>query len=219
MKDKSSGIRLQVPVSRMRKITSRFSASMRSLPPQPDRGFALLITLVVISVVLSIGLSLLQITVKQISLSSIARESEVALYAANAAVECMQYHRAQPSTRADLLNEGSGAWPPVLQCADTNPLDHEETTIVNGTSGVFLYKYWYQYDLSSNNSCFEGSIYMADMRGADEDIEQDITGEGLAAISCNAGEVCTTIFARGYNRPCSQLESLFTVQRELTIEY
>lgn len=210
----------------MREIAEGFCAAIGSASlktknwqPQTNGGFALLITLVVISILLSIGLALLQITLKQISFSSIARESEVALYAANAAVECMQYHRAQPSTREALLNEGSGQWPPILQCADGNPYDSTETTLVDGTSGIYLYNYWYQYDLDSNNTCFEGSLYIADMRDASEDIEEDITGEGLSTISCEAGEICTTIFARGYNRPCDQLQSLFTVQRELTIEY
>ena len=228
MRNREQVLSFKFLVLSLRKIAKRFFGALHVSSPHPkpytlnpNRGFALLITLVVISILLSIGLSLLQITLKQISFSSIARESEVALYAANSAIECMQYHRAQPGTRSDLLNEGSGDWPPVLECADTNPLDQQETTLINGASGVFLYNYWYQYDLSANNTCIEASIYMADMRDATSDIDQDITGagEGLSTISCDSGEICTTIFARGYNRPCSQLDSLFTVQRELTIEY
>lgn len=183
------------------------------------RGFALLITLVVVSIVLAVGLSLLQVTMKQLSLSSMARESEIAIYAANTGLECMQYARAH---KRDEFISGP-ATPPDVDCADTdsNPEHTSETTLINGDSGVFLYKYAYQYDLPANETCVDVSLYMADMREATADIGEDISAqnEGLPIISCREGTVCTTIFSRGYNRPCDQLNSIFTVQRELTIEY
>ncbi len=56
-------------------------------------GFALLLTLIISSVALSIGLSLLDITVKQLSLGATARESEIAFQVAATAMNCLQFAR------------------------------------------------------------------------------------------------------------------------------
>ena len=192
-----------------------------------NEGFALLLTLVVISVVLAIGLSLLQITVKQLSLSSLARESTVAIYSANTGIECMQYHRSVPATRAKFLRDDEINWPPSVQCADENPTWTQTQTLIDNDQGRFLYNYKYRYELAqgeagtADDACVETSLYIADMRSATADINYVVADEGLATIACdvNTSSICTTIFSRGFNRPCDQLDSIFTVQRELTITY
>lgn len=55
------------------------------------RGFALLIAVVLTSVLLSVGLALLDIAYKQVTLSSVARQSQYAFYAADSALECALY--------------------------------------------------------------------------------------------------------------------------------
>jgi len=190
-----------------------------------ESGFALLLTLVVISVVLAVGLSLLQVTVKQLSLSSISRESTIALYTANTGVECIQYWRSIPTYRSEFLSGPSN--PPTIQCADENPSWSETTTLIDGSSGRYLYNYLYRFDIDygtaevTDDVCLETSLYIADLESASADIDEDISsaGEGLVTLNCQAGGICTTIFSRGFNRPCDQLDSIFTVQRELTIEY
>ena len=190
-------------------------------------GFALLLTLVVISIVLAVGLSLLQITVKQLSLSSIARESTVAIYAANSGIECIQYHRLVPETLEKFLRDDTVGWPPTVQCADVNPTWTATQTLIDNDQGRFLYNYKYRYELDQGSSgtaddaCMEVSLYVADMRQATANIDYTVADEGLATISCNANtaSVCTTIFSRGFNRPCDQLNSIFTVQREFTVTY
>lgn len=59
------------------------------------RGFTLLISVVLASVVLAIGLALLDIAYKQVILSSSARNSQYAFYAADAALECALYYDQQ----------------------------------------------------------------------------------------------------------------------------
>lgn len=196
-----------------------------------ESGFALLLTLVIITVILAVGLTLLQITMKQLSLSAIARESEIAFFAASTGIECMQYWRSFPPTRAALLKEDwdgqayDPSEPTYLNCADTPPVSYEEVTDLIDNN---VYGYKYTYNLSYNpltttdDTCVDTSIYLIDLREESSDIDEDISGlgEGLQEISCDAGTVCTTIFSRGYNRPCGAgLNSIFTVQRELTIEY
>lgn len=54
-------------------------------------GFTLLLALLISSIVLAISLSVFGIIIREISLSTSARESRLAFYAANAGVECAIY--------------------------------------------------------------------------------------------------------------------------------
>lgn len=58
----------------------------------PHRGFTLLIALVLTSVVLAVGIALLDIAYKQILLASSAKNSQYAFYAADSALECALYY-------------------------------------------------------------------------------------------------------------------------------
>lgn len=182
-----------------------------------EKGFALLITLVVVSVVLAIGLSLLFVTNKQYLLAVTAIESEKSFQAAQVGLECMRYHRGQPATKSQLLKEG-GATPPSLSCAGQSSANLAQATTIYNDSGRLLYNYRYQYVIDGE-LCVEPSLYVADLRGATTDLNYNVTGEGLGTIECTAGTICTVVFARGYNRPCDQLDSIFTIQREITIQY
>lgn len=192
----------------------------KSLGKDKD-GFALLITLVVISIILAIGLSLLFVTTKQYLLAVTANESEKAFQSAQIGLECMRYWRDEDSVRAKLLRDDLDNWPPSLSCAETSPNSPpgvQATTLYN-SSGSYLYRYRYQYDFN-NNRCAETSMYIADVRDSSEDLSYGpVTGEGFSTIECRSGTVCTVIFARGYNRPCDSLDSIYTIQRETTIEY
>lgn len=184
-----------------------------------EDGFALLITLVVVSVVLAVGLSLLFVTTKQHELAVAASESEKAFQAANIGLECMRYHRAQPDTLKTLLREG-GTWPPSLSCAGVVPNSPPgvQGSTLYSQNNQLLYSYKYTYT-TSIGQCIETSMYLADVRTATADFSYNISGEGLASISCTAGTICTAVFSRGYNRPCNQLNSIFTIQREITIQF
>lgn len=60
-----------------------------------QRGFALLIALVLTSVVLALGMALLDIAYKQVVLSSSAKNSQYAFYNADSALECALYYDQQ----------------------------------------------------------------------------------------------------------------------------
>ena len=53
-----------------------------------NRGFTLLYAVLVSSLMLSIGLAIFNITIKELLLSSAARESQFAFYAADTGIEC-----------------------------------------------------------------------------------------------------------------------------------
>lgn len=191
-----------------------------------NQGFALLITLVVVSIILAIGLSLLFVTTKQYLLAVTATQSELAFQAAQVGLECMRWHRAQPATLNKLLRDDLVSWPPSLNCAgvtpNTPPGIDADTIYTNDTLRQYLYKYEYFYTVGGNQ-CINTSIYVSNLRsstttGFTRPIPSS-EDEGLSEITCAAGSVCTTIFSRGYNRPCNQLNSIFTIQREITIDY
>ncbi|MEK7622040.1 MAG: hypothetical protein AAB415_02565 [Patescibacteria group bacterium] len=56
-----------------------------------SRGFAILYAVLMVSIVLTISLTLLDISYKQLVLSSINKESKIAYYAAVSALSCVNY--------------------------------------------------------------------------------------------------------------------------------
>lgn len=56
-----------------------------------SKGFALLFAVLTASLLLSIGLSIFSLTIKEISLSSYSRESQFSFYAADSGAECALY--------------------------------------------------------------------------------------------------------------------------------
>ncbi len=57
-----------------------------------QQGVAILFSVLLVSIVLTISLSLMNITYKQILLSLLARDSQLAFYTASSAAECTQYY-------------------------------------------------------------------------------------------------------------------------------
>ena len=55
------------------------------------RGFTLLIAVILSSVIASVGLALLEVTLKQVILASAATQSQYAFYNADTALECVLY--------------------------------------------------------------------------------------------------------------------------------
>lgn len=59
------------------------------------RGFTLLIAIILTSVLLAVGLSLIDTAYKQLILASTAKQSEIAFYLADSALECALYYDQQ----------------------------------------------------------------------------------------------------------------------------
>lgn len=64
---------------------------MHRTTPQKEKGFALLFTVLVVSILLAISLSISNITLRELVLSSTTRDSHIAFYAADTAYECALY--------------------------------------------------------------------------------------------------------------------------------
>ncbi len=183
---------------------------MNKLHYTTNTGFALLLAIIIASIALSIGLSMLHITLKQLSLGTTTKGSEIAFQAANAGMECLRYVRndqsaemfAGSSVQSDCLGGGF-----VIPNSGSNPQHriYRDDTINWITTG-------------GDALCVDMEIHLLDARGG----QVDYTFGSAGLKECFAGDVCTFGFSRGYNRSCSDIasgSSIFTVQRELTVEF
>jgi hypothetical protein len=62
------------------------------MPPSFQKGFTLLLSILVISMILSASLGMAQIALKENQLSSLVRESESAFHAADKGIDCALYY-------------------------------------------------------------------------------------------------------------------------------
>lgn len=193
----------------------------KSAPTQP--GFALLMTIVVVSVVIAIGLTVLDLSVKQVRLSTNAKDSEIAFHAANGGIECAQYWRRASSSQ---MERGQSISP---RCFNTNVGVNTVSQITSGVSGdgaVYQYRYEFTWG-TPDTRCTQINTVVA---------SSTILGSGLTIDNatlvallpgypetgnkrCNPGEQCTLISVRGYNRDCSAVSGFGTVQREVLLQF
>lgn len=202
--------------------------------PAQQRGFALLLSIIIASVVLAIGVSILKVSVSQLELSATGRESEIALQASLSLTECLTYHRysndvqftARPGDPAvDVRNTRGKRNAPPIRCMHSEPFASYAEILKNGDDGHIV-KYHYTYDwgdIIDAEQCSSGDMYvMVPKKG--EDIQHvflntSVGPAGDGNKTCTDGNICTIWITQGYNRPCAELDSsLFTVQRELTTE-
>lgn len=185
---------------------------MTNLKTQQNTGFALLLTLVVVSVVLSIGLSLLDITLKQLVLSGTARDSEIAFHAAYAGIECAEYW-----VREDYTDFMGGSSPRLAQCINSDVAAAEPYS--SPASNVHKSTYTISWSVDGEDRCTNFDVFILDAETAEDDVTYDFSTIGYTSKTCTAGGVCTYMFSRGYNRACNELDSLQTVQREIVSQF
>lgn len=99
------------------------------------RGFALLFSVLVSSILLTIGLGIFSITYKELLLSSSDRESQIAFYAADTGTECALYWDIQ---HPDTLHSVFGL---VLSPATTSP-PNASNPIVCGNQDIITNGHW-----------------------------------------------------------------------------
>jgi hypothetical protein len=76
---------------------------------EAHRGFTLLYSVLIASILLSIGLAIFNITLKEFTLSSLGRESQFAFYAADTGIECALYW----DTKNNAFDPAVPAPPPI----------------------------------------------------------------------------------------------------------
>lgn len=194
-------------------------------------GFALLVSLVVVSVVVSVGLVMLDITTKQLQLSTNSVDSEVAFHAANAGAECALYWRDRANDEivgdpADLTIDPGGTIDDV-ECFDDDIGDIDSVSVLSDTDGE-IFKYNFSFDWSGVEGCTEIDMLVG---LADFDASGDLTLSYADTVThvpgypsgqdftCPASSQCTVVASRGYNKACADIDAIGTVQREVLLEF
>ncbi len=173
-----------------------------------NRGFALLLAMIVAGVVVSIGLSLLSITLKQLDLRMNTRGSEVAFQAAAAGMDCVRFLRNAYPTQ---FTEDGGTVP--VECFDLSGV-----TISDTDSVTWRQQFSTQLDWSTavGNRCLDIEVVVLNAT-ADA---RSYTPSGRPTITCDSGDICTTAWVAGYNTACTNISgNNNAVQRELTASF
>jgi len=170
-----------------------------------NTGFTLLLALLVSSIVLAISLGVFGIVVREISLSTSARESRLAFYAANSGIECAVYWdfvqgafaTSSPAPTTITCNNQSfdvGGWG---SCTPTACSSTGETK--NGLSTVN------QLTLSNESCAFEVEV-----------VKTCVSDTGACTTGNEPNKrILTTIRSRGHNT-CT---GGFVVERGLQAQY
>ncbi len=178
-------------------------------------GFSLLLAMIVASVALAIGLSLLDLSMKEIELAASSRDSEIAFQAANAGLECARYVRRSNTSailsQNDITSDCFGGSNTLTANASGNEVQYERE--VTG------------WDPSGNGTplCIRYDIYTVDNSGGSNPVAKSFVDQlGVTRNNfdqCQAGDICSVAIARGYNVPCADIGNVYTVQRELSAEF
>lgn len=189
-----------------------------------QRGFALLISLIVVGVVVSVGLTILDLTIKQLLLSTNSKDSEIALHAANAGLECAQYWR---NLKATDFEDGNSV---NVACFDKPAIAvTEDNSGITKTGSGNVHKYKFQFDWG-NVGAERCSMVTMVLFNSDSSVGNILEITNMNAVvsgypdgsskKCEAGGRCAVISVQGYNRPCANalLGSPGTLQREVLLE-
>lgn len=189
-------------------------------------GFALLMTLIVVSVVISIGLSVLDLSIKQVRLATNSRDSEAAFHAANAGVECARYTRRVNSNR---MENGQSITPLCFGSSASPNSVVEVTSGVSGDGEVYKYTYNISWGTTADPRCTEvvtmvatATAMVGGSAGAGlttNNMRTHIPAYTANSWRCEAGERCTVLSVQGYNRGCSASYGFGTVEREVLLQF
>jgi Tfp pilus assembly protein PilX len=81
-----------------------------------NRGFTVLFAVIVSALILAIGISIANITLKQIRISSLGRESQIAFYAADSGSECVIYYDLVEQAFGTSSLSGGATLPSTINC-------------------------------------------------------------------------------------------------------
>ena len=148
------------------------------------RGFALLIAMIFMTVLLSIGITLASLGYKQEVLASSGVESQYAFYAADTALECALYADQQQDD-FDYNTHSSTLQPNPIECDNLSA-----STISYSYNSSFL-EDEQEISFPASNRCADVTVYKY----------------ASPFISPNGTTVNTFIFSQGYDAPCSVVDS------------
>lgn len=153
-----------------------------------EKGFTLLFAVIVSTLVLAVGGSIINIALKQVILSGTGRESQYAFYAANTGIECAYYWDIAGVDGAPAFATSSAFTPPgAAACAGTVDIYDDSST---GAA----------FDSDTIGLVTESSFYLRDFSNTNNEDLEYCAFVTVTKTLDNGGRVAsTTIESRGYN--------------------
>lgn len=161
------------------------------------RGFTLLLAALVAAIVLSLGSSIFAIARKQVTLSSLGRDSQFAFYAADTAIECALYYDVRFAT---------------FPTSDTSPTSGTITCDGQET----------EWELTDPAPTAESaaSTFVLTLFTLDENGDPQLSGGNCAEVTITKTDSNTVLHADGYSTPCETISSSArSLQRSIEIRY
>jgi len=184
-------------------------------------GFALLMSIIVIGVVVSVGLSLASLTIKQLNLSTNSKESETAFHSANAGVECAQYIRYK---EMDLVEVGDDVPFACFGLSSTVSPSNPDSILGVNVSAADAYLYKERFSWAGDSRCSDISMLIVvsndtDDKGMISGLKNIFPGypDEVDDFVCEVGGRCAIISAEGYSDSCDNVGNIGVVQREVLI--
>lgn len=169
-----------------------------------EKGFAMLFSVLVSSLVLSVGLSIFSLTLKELILSSSGRESQFAFYAADSGAECALYWDIKGGLNIFATStDGRSPSPSAPTCNGAT------INIVATVDPLLTYK-----TDDSNSAGMTQFTY--NIANPDSPAHPYCANVSVAKVNV-AGIISTTIDSRGYNT-CDTSDST-RVERGLRVNY
>lgn len=183
---------------------------------QSQSGFALLISILLLAVIVTVTLSIIDLTRQQLALSVDGRDAEIAFQAASAGVECAQ--RVARSNASSIEERD----PVTFDCFSENSATTSSlsglSTDNNNNSRVSRY----QPQLEWDNRCTEIdliAVVTATSSVTVNNMQSHIANYPTEELVCPAGSVCHVVAAAGYNVPCGQINNFGVLKREMLLEF
>lgn len=182
-----------------------------------SEGFALLMTIIVLGVVAAVGISMVELTIKQVRLSSNSTDSEVSFHAANAGLECARYWRRIESATVAT----GGDFSPDCMNGSVSDFSNTDISVSDGIANQ------YEYDVTwgSPQRCSRINMITLIADGSGSGVTVNNMPSRMpgypdgATKSCDAGGRCTVISVQGFNRSCDDIGNFGTVQREVLVQF
>jgi len=182
----------------------------KGLPAQA--GFALLFAVLAASLLLSIGLSIFNLTVKELTLSSYSNQSQFSFYAADSGADCALYWDIKGNNGATFATSSTDTYASSITCGTNSSGSNATITISSGQVTEDAHDatttFSMPLDDASNNGTSQPYCALVTIAKSDP----NDTGLSATTISSNGYNVCTTAGVPVWGNPN-------LVERTLNVTY
>jgi hypothetical protein len=193
-----------------------FFTSQSGKAHNPRSGFTLLLAALVAAIVLSLGASIFSIAKKQVTLSSLGRDSQFAFYAADTIAECALYYDVRQSATTGFTGFATSTLSATMNALTCDKVT--VTPVLQSATANTAVSYFRVYTANGGPSgARQDGLFSLDEAG-----NPNTNGGNCAEvyIQKNATAPYTVIHADGYSTPCSTISSNSrTLQRSIELQY